>query len=190
MTKVKVYTANEQTIAVRILLLAFSSDPWKRYLMPDPSTYIKNSTLWFENAVRQSIESKTLFGTDDKSGIATWFKPNYELEFEEIEETFKELPKEHEKDIFQYFKEFEKNKPKDAWYLEYLGVDPARTSLGLGSFLLKHSLAEIDNLRQAAYLESSNPRNMSLYKRHGFETLTKIQFGEGPPMHTMYREAR
>ena len=98
MTKVKVYTANEQTIAVRILLLAFSSDPWKRYLMPNPSTYIKNSTLWFENAVRQSIESKTLFGTDDKSGIATWFKPNYELEFEEIEETFKELPRDHEKE--------------------------------------------------------------------------------------------
>jgi len=28
---------------------------------------------------------------------------------------------------------------------------------------------------------------MSLYERHGFETLTKIQFGEGPPMHTIER---
>ena len=45
-------------------------------------------------------------------------------------------------------------------------------------------------MNQPAYLESSNPRNMSLYERHGFETVTKIQFGEGPALHTMYREAR
>ena len=53
--------------------------------------------------------------------------------------------------------------------------------------LLKKSLTKIDALHQPAYLESSNPRNMSLYERHGFETLTKIQFGEGPPMHTIER---
>jgi hypothetical protein len=56
--------------------------------------------------------------------------------------------------------------------------------------LLKKSLEKIDNLHQSAYLESSNPKNMTLYERHGFETVSKIQFGEGPPMHTMYREAR
>jgi len=44
---------------------------------------------------------------------------------------------------------------------------------------LKNTLSKIDDLHQPAYLESSNPRNMSLYERHGFETLTKIQFGEG-----------
>jgi predicted GNAT family N-acyltransferase len=62
--------------------------------------------------------------------------------------------------------------------------------MGLGSLLLKKSLEKIDNLHQSAYLESSNPKNMTLYERHGFETVSKIQFGEGPPMHTMYREAR
>ena len=49
---------------------------------------------------------------------------------------------------------------------------------------MKNTLSKIDDLHQPAYLESSNPRNM---ERHGFETLTKIQFGEGPPMHTIER---
>ena len=131
-----------------------------------------------------------MFGTKDHSGAAIWFPPNYVVEFDAIGETLKDLPQDSQKDIFQYFNEFEKNRPKDAWYLEYLGVDPNKHSLGLGSLLLKNSLNKIDDLHQPAYLESSNPRNMSLYERHGFETLTEIQFGEGPPMHTMYREAR
>ena len=84
----------------------------------------------------------------------------------------------------------EANKPKDAWYLEYLGVDPKSHSLGLGSLILKNSLSKIDALHQPAYLESSNPRNMSLYERHGFETVNKFQFGDGPPIHTMFRAAR
>ena len=111
-------------------------------------------------------------------------------QFEALEETYKDFSSSIQKDIFQYFGEFEKNKPKDAWYLEYLGVDPRSHSLGLGSLILKNSLSKIDDLHQPAYLESSNPRNMSLYERHGFDTVNKFQFGDGPPIHTMFREAR
>ena len=190
MNAIKKYSKEDQTVAVNILLLAFSSDPFQRYLMPDPSIFFKNSTVWFNNAASQSISKKSLFGTEDHSGVALWFPPNFIVDFDAIGETLKDLPSNSQKDIFQYFNAFEENKPKDAWYLEYLGVDPSRHSLGLGSQLLKSSLAKIDDLHEPAYLESSNPRNMSLYERHGFEAVSKIQFGEGPPMHTMYRDAK
>ena len=190
MNAVRKITKENQNIAVNVLLLAFSSDPFQRYLMPDPTIFFKNSSIWFNNAASQSISTESLFGTDDNSGIALWFPPNFDLQFDAISETLKDLPSYSQKDIFQYFDAFEKHKPKDAWYLEYLGVDPSKHSLGLGSLLLKNSLDKIDELHQPAYLESSNPRNMSLYERHGFEAVSKIQFGEGPPMHTMYREAK
>ena len=190
MNEIKTYSKEERQIAVNILLLAFSSDPFQRYLMPDSSIFLKNSAIWFDNAANQSISLKALLGTTNYSGVALWFPPNHIIEFEALKETFNELPENSQKDIFQYFREFEESRPKDAWYLEYLGVDPSKHSLGLGSKLLKDSLVKIDDLHQSAYLESSNPRNMTLYERHGFETVTKIQFGEGPPMHTMYREAR
>ena len=190
MTGIKNLLQEEQASAVNTLLLAFSSDPFQRYLMPDSSIFLKNSALWFNNAASQSISIDGLLGTEDYSAVAAWFPPDYIIEFKAIEETLKDLPDNSQKDIFKYFKEFEENRPKDAWYLEYLGVDPSKHSMGLGSLLLKKSLEKIDNLHQSAYLESSNPKNMTLYERHGFETVSKIQFGGGPPMHTMYREAR
>jgi hypothetical protein len=42
----------------------------------------------------------------------------------------------------------------------------------------------------AAYLESTNPRNVSLYQRHGFEALGTIQKGSSPPLIPMLRKAR
>jgi len=189
MNEVKNYSKEEQLIAVDILLLAFSSDPFQRYLMPDPSIFFKNSTIWFNNAASQSISTKSLFGTEDIQVLLFGSRLIMLLNLMLLARHFKTSAK-SQKNIFQYFNELQKNRPKDAWYLEYAGVDPSKQSLGLGSTLLKNSLLEIDDLHQPAYLESSNPRNMSLYERHGFETVTKIQFGDGPPMHTMYREAR
>ena len=78
----------------------------------------------------------------------------------------------------------------DAWYLEYLAVDPSKQGTGLGSLILKESLKVIDDLNEAAYLESSNPKNMSLYERYGFRFVKKIQVGTSPEINTMYREQK
>jgi hypothetical protein len=41
-----------------------------------------------------------------------------------------------------------------------------------------------------AYLESSNPRNISLYERHGFEIIGLIQAGGSPTLTPMLRRPR
>ena len=73
---------------------------------------------------------------------------------------------------------------------EYLAVDPSKQGTGLGSLILKESLKVIDDLNEAAYLESSNPKNMSLYERYGFRFVKKIQVGTSPEINTMYREQK
>ena len=56
---------------------------------------------------------------------------------------------------------------------------------------MKYALEEVDSDGLLpAYLESSNPRNMSLYKRYGFETIGQIKVSDVPPLHPMIREAR
>jgi len=59
--------------------------------------------------------------------------------------------------------------------------------MGLGSILLRHAVARSDREGVPAYLESSNPRNISLYERYGFVRLGIIQSGESPEVVPMLR---
>jgi len=81
--------------------------------------------------------------------------------------------------------------PKEPhWYLPIFGVDPARHGNGLGSALLRHATARTDAAGLPAYLESSNPRNVTFYERHGFVPVGTIQVGSSPPLVPMYRSPR
>lgn len=71
-----------------------------------------------------------------------------------------------------------------------IGVDPAKQGNGYGSALLKHAVERCDGEGKPAYLESSSPRSIPLYQRHGFELLGTIQVGSSPPLFPMLREPR
>ena len=53
-----------------------------------------------------------------------------------------------------------------------------------------HSLTKVDESGLPAYLESSNPRKLSLYERFGFEIMGKIQIGSAPTIHLMIGSSR
>jgi ribosomal protein S18 acetylase RimI-like enzyme len=59
-----------------------------------------------------------------------------------------------------------------------------------GSALLQHILLQCNRDHAPAYLESTNPANIRLYERHGFEVLDTIQVGSSPPIFPMLRAAR
>jgi ribosomal protein S18 acetylase RimI-like enzyme len=77
------------------------------------------------------------------------------------------------------------------WYLNVLGTHPDRQGEGLGARALGPMCARFDEEGVAAYLESSNPRNMSLYRRHGFVELDNvIALPDGPSLYPMWRSPR
>ena len=77
------------------------------------------------------------------------------------------------------------------YYLQSIGVRQDSQGLGLGSALLKHTTALCDRNQMPAYLESSSPRNVPLYERHGFEVTGEEAIGDGgPPLSFMWREPR
>ncbi len=92
-------------------------------------------------------------------------------------------------DIYGVFEEVGKYHPTEPhWYLPLIGVDPYQQGNGIGSALMKHALIPCDRDGTIAYLESSNPTNISLYKRHGFEVIGEIQVGSSPTMYPMLRQ--
>lgn len=54
-------------------------------------------------------------------------------------------------------------------HLQFLGVSNTAQGQGIGSVLLKETLAPLDRSGTVAYLEASTKRNVALYARHGFE---------------------
>ena len=68
--------------------------------------------------------------------------------------------------------------------------EPPFQGRGLGAALLTHTLKQCDEGGHVAYLESGNPRNLSLYERHGFEAIGEIRIGECPAIYPMVRPAR
>jgi ribosomal protein S18 acetylase RimI-like enzyme len=76
------------------------------------------------------------------------------------------------------------------WYLPLIDVDPFQQGKGYDSALLQHALLPCDRDYTLAYLESSNPKNIPLYERHGFALLGIVQVGTSPPIFPMLRTPR
>ena len=176
--------------ASNALMMGFSTDPFQRWLMPDPTIHYKNFKKWTINTCKQSFLEEGVFGDENNYGTAVWFPPGFDIDFADVSETFKEIPKDRKAEAFKMFEMMGESRVHDAWYLEYLAVDPSKQGSGLGSLILKESLKVIDELGEAAYLESSNPQNMSLYERFGFRFLKKIQVGSSPQINTMFRQPK
>lgn len=76
-------------------------------------------------------------------------------------------------------------------YLYAIGTRPEAQGKGLGGKLMQAGLARVDEVKAAAYLESSKESNISFYRRFGFELMGEIVPTEGcPPLWPMWREAR
>ena len=101
------------------------------------------------------------------------------------------LPKERHRTVFELFEKMGAGHPNEPhWYLPMIGVDTLQQNKGIGSALMRHALERCDEEDLPAYLESSNPRNISLYRRFGFEAIGKIRAGGSPPMVPMLRKPR
>jgi ribosomal protein S18 acetylase RimI-like enzyme len=139
----------------------------------------------------KAFANGSAYFVDGYGGAALWLPPNV-LPNEEalltvLTSTISEHRLQHALMLFEKMGDSHPQEPH--WYLPLIGVDPTRQARGYGSALMTHALQRCDHEQKLAYLESSNPRNLSLYIRHGFEFGT-IQAGDSPPMFPMLRKPR
>ena len=71
-----------------------------------------------------------------------------------------------------------------------LGVEPDRQGQGIGSALIQPVLGRADAEGLPCYLETTKERNVTFYRRHGFDVVAEGDLPDlGPPFWTMRREA-
>lgn len=85
----------------------------------------------------------------------------------------------------------DRNHPMDRphAYLMFLGVARPAQGHGVGSRLLKVGTDRCDAASLPAYLETQTERNISLYRRHGFEVISENKpRPDAPMLWSMWRE--
>ena len=177
---------------VDVITLAFSTDPVARWMYPNSQQYLE----YFPNFIRllggKAFETETAYYVNSFSAAALWLAPGVSPDEDALVALFQNtVSKSLQDDAFAFFEQMGKfHLPEPHWYLPMIGVDPTQQNKGYGAMLMHHALAVCDREGLPAYLESSNPRNITLYLRHGFEIIGKIQAGSSPAMFPMRREPR
>lgn len=189
---IKTATKSDSAGVMSVLTLAFSTDPMARWSLPNPAVYLENFPTLAEAFGGGAFERRTAYFADGYAGAALWLPPGVGPD----EETMiglvdRTASDELKPDLFKIFELMDKFHPKEPhWYLPMIGVDGSQQGNGIGSALMKHALEACDRDHLPAYLESSNPRNISLYERHGFKVVGEIQSGSSPVLRPMLRTAR
>jgi GNAT superfamily N-acetyltransferase len=183
-------TSVEASDASVLIAEAFQHLDVADWLVPEPhlrrQVLENNFRIWVDHAVTHGL----VYLTDDCSAVAVWL-PRAALP---------EPPPDYEQRLAiacgDYIKRFrvlgeffDAHHPSVAHHhLAFLAVHPDRQGQGLGTRLLRHHLAVLDQLNMPAYLEASSWRSRRLYARHAFNAATAFHLPDGPPLWPMWRE--
>lgn len=194
MTIPKVLLASKQDKErlLATILLGFSADPFVRWFWPEASDYLNYTMPAFDAFGGACVETGSAYVTENFEGGALWFPPGHGPDKEKFVECLEATAnKSVLEDGFRVLESMDEYHPDEpSWYLPLIAVDPAYQGVGFGTALMKHALKRCDKEGLPSYLESTNPRNISLYERYGFEKMGEIQFGSSPIITPMFRTSR
>ena len=189
---IKIATASDEAPAIDVVVLAFSTDPAARWTWPDPQQYLTHFPPFVEAFGGKAFAHGSAYYVDGYAGAALWLPPDVHPDEDALTTLLQRtVPEQKLKDVFAAFEQMARYHPSEPhWYLPLIGVDPFHQGKGYGAALMQHALIPCDRDRTLAYLESTNPKNISLYERHGFELLGTIQVGASAPLFPMLRKPR
>ena len=159
--------------AAELLAVAFADDPYMTWICPGGVDHIH---AFMDLAVGFAIDHGHAYVVRDAddgapAAAALWAGPDSRQLPDERRE-YRQLFIEQRGDIdvlMDAFRIVAAAHPKEPhFYLNILGSRPELRGQGLGATLIDHVVAECERQGVPAFLESSNPRNMTLYRRHGF----------------------
>jgi ribosomal protein S18 acetylase RimI-like enzyme len=166
---------------------AFQDDPVWDWLLP---TFERKRRL-FAVLLRYAVPKGHVYTVDSREAVTIWSPPHgWKLPTSAM--LRQALPMVHAAGsalprLLGRLGEIEKlheQMPPEHWYLDFIGTSNKVRGEGLGSLLLEDGLSH----GLPVYLESSNPRNLSFYKRHGFQVTGEPAMKAGPPQWTLWRD--
>jgi GNAT superfamily N-acetyltransferase len=192
MPTIKSATLADEAAVIAVITLAFSMDPVVRWVYPNPQQYLTAIPLLVKAVGGKAFTHRSAYYVEGYAGAALWLPPDVHPNAEELSAVIQHTVAEREQRALPAIAEQRgKYHPTEPyWDLRYIGIEVMHQGHGCGAALMEHALGVCDRDQRVAYLESSNPRNIPLYQRHGFEVLGTIQVGTAPPLFPMLRKPR
>ena len=189
-------------LQIETLVAAFYHDPLIEFLLPDEESRTKPLSLGIEFLLGLS-SSTWSSGTANRACAGTIGAaspgehpppfPHLMLMLTKlILKSLSSTPFRVMEQWLRIFHKVDKMHPLEPhWYILVLGVHPDHQGQGLGGKLLRPVLQRADDERLAAYLESSNPKNLDFYRKYGFEVMEEIVPVAGcPPIWGLLRTTK
>lgn len=183
----------------RTVARAFVDDPVWQWIHDRPTTLDPDEVLPLARAfVADTTAVDEIHGFRHHGAVALWRAPLERLTDEHVEYRRRRSAP-HWRDLgdrigdrMDLVREFgaaaSAARPDEPhWYLQIVGVEPERRGEGLGARVMSTMLERCDRLGLPTYLESSNPRNHSFYRRLGYVDQGEVAGGGSPPMTRFYR---
>jgi len=176
------------------LARAFAANPFVRWLLPDDAHYARTGEDFFRIGVDEDLAHGRVFTNDAVNGAALWLppgspSPGLRQQIRLGLRLWRAIGASRLPITASALARFEAARPqRPHWYLTILGTDPSAQGGGVGSALIAPILSRCDETGVPAYLESSNPENVSYYRRFDFEVVGEIPFRGGPTIPLMLRE--
>jgi len=179
------------------LTRAFADDPLMAwiYRTDPPEQREEHLREFMRFALNVGLPAGHTYAVGTNAGAAIWGPPDVDILGEDVLTPFfemlgRQIGDEAER-VGNGLMSIAESHPHDEphFYLFVLGTDAPFQGQGLGSRLIRDVLDRCDRQGLPAYLESSNPRNVPFYERHGFRVQREMDLGDGTVVRPMWRAA-
>lgn len=181
----------ELDTVARVLAASFTGNPFHIWAMPKEDTRLEDATVFFKLALRWMRRySWNVLATADRSAVAVMrLVRQGESGYPDGVRYMPMLLQKTKSYVNDYFQWIETFRPRiEHECLEYIGCLPEQQSQGLGSIVLKSVFEKADREGLPVWAFSTNPRNLTFYRRGGFETGAELRRDAStPPVTILWR---
>ncbi|MEU4472943.1 GNAT family N-acetyltransferase [Micromonospora sp. NPDC023888] len=177
--EITIATPADRSAAVASLVAAFVKDPVLRHLFPDEETYPRYAATFFGNLFDKRVHRSSIWTIGGGASVAIWEPPAGHPADPPAAGHGSPEEAGYPADVLARVQGYEQTM-HDAlpafpfWYLGVLGTHPDSAGRGWGRAVMRAGLerAAADGL--PAILETSNPGNVELYRRAGWEVVGSL----------------
>ena len=170
---ITVATPADRARVMDSLVAAFAADPVLRHLFPDDATYPGYAAAFFGRLFDKRVLKGTVWTIGNGASVAMWDAPtSAPAATEDLpDDTLAtQLPADALARVNAYDDAVHAALPTTPfWYLGVLGTHPAHAGRGWGRAVSAVGLRRAAADGVPAVLETSNPGNVALYRRAGWE---------------------